>query len=79
MQPTVLDLVEQQIQALQQLIMNIPDMANLKCKLFHAISKMLIKEGYIFRFHPSGSQQAQEVVAGLLGSKKGYGPKLSMQ
>jgi len=62
-----LELTDQETQAnLQQIIMNIPDPINPKCKLFHTINKMFIRDGYIFRFHPSQSQQAREVVAGLL-------------
>jgi len=46
--------------------MNIPDPINPKIKLFHMVNKMFICNGYIFQFHPSWSQQAREVVAGLL-------------
>jgi len=46
--------------------MNILDLMQPACKLFHAVNKMYIQDGYIFQFHPSQSQQAREVVAGLL-------------
>jgi len=63
----MLDLIDRQTQAtLRQMIMNIPDPSNPKCKLFHAMNKMFIQDGYIFCLHPSMSQQAREVVAGLL-------------
>jgi len=66
------DLIDRQTQAnLRQIIMNIPDPVQLTCKLFHTVNKMYIRDGYIFRFHPSRSQQAREVVAGLLVFLKG--------
>jgi len=46
--------------------MNIPDLMQPACKLFHAVNKMYIRDGYIFQFHSSHSQQAREVMAGLL-------------
>ncbi len=49
-----------------QIIMNILDPINPKCKLFHTVNKMFIRDGYIFRFHPSQIQQACKVVGGLL-------------
>jgi len=49
-----------------QIMMNIPDPVQLTCKLFHAVNKMYIHDGFIFCFHPSCSQQAREVVTGLL-------------
>jgi len=61
---TMLELIDWQTQvSLQQIIMNIPDPCNPKCKLFHAVNKMFICNGYIFHFHPSRSQQAREMVA----------------
>jgi len=36
------------------------------CKLFHAVNKMYIWDGFIVCFRPSRSQQAREVVARLL-------------
>jgi len=51
--------------------MNILDPTNPAGKLFHTINKMFIRDGYIFWFHPSRSQQACEVVAGLLAFLKG--------
>ncbi len=66
------ELIDRQTQAnLRQIIMNIPDPVQPACKLFHAVNKMYIRDGYIFRFHPSRSQQAREVVAGLLVFLKG--------
>jgi len=49
-----------------QFIMNIPDPVNPKCKLFHAVNKMFSWDRHIFRFHPSWTQHAWEVVVGLL-------------
>jgi len=55
----MLDLQEHQTQAiLCQLIMNILDLVQPSCKLFNAVNKMFIQDGYIFRFHPSRNQQA---------------------
>jgi len=51
--------------------MNIPDLAQPNTKLFHAVSKMFSRDGHIFHFHPSQSQQVWEVVAGLLVFLKG--------
>jgi len=51
---------------LRHIIMNIPDPEKPEEKLFHAVNKMLRHDGYIFRFNPSRSQSAREVVAGLL-------------
>ena len=45
---------------------DIPNPVQPTCKLFHAVNKMYIHNGFIFCFHPSHSQQAREVVAGLL-------------
>jgi len=68
----MLDLYNNQTKAnLQQLIMNILDPLQPTCRLFHVVNKMFIRDGYIFWFHPSQSQQAQEVVAGLLVFLKG--------
>jgi len=62
-----LDLIDQQTQAtLLQIIMNILDPLQLTCKLFHVVNKVYIHDRYIFHFHPSQSQEVQEVVAGLL-------------
>ncbi len=62
-----LELMDQETQAdLCLIIMNVLDPINPKCKLFHAVNKMFIRDGYIVRFHPSRSQQARKVVAGLL-------------
>jgi len=66
------DLIDHQTQAnLWQIIMNILDPVQLMCKLFHAVNKMYIHNRYIFCFHPNRSQQAREVVAGLLVLLKG--------
>jgi len=66
-EPATLELIDKQTQAnLQQIIMNIPDPVQPACKLFHAVNKMYIHNGFIFHFHPSHSQQAREVVTGLL-------------
>jgi len=67
-----LDLEERVTEAtLRQLIMNIPDPANPKSRLFHSVNKMFIKSEYILRFHPSRSQNARDVVAGLCVYLKG--------
>jgi len=67
-----LDLEEHATEAtLRQLIMNIPDPANPKSRLFHSVNKMFIKSEYILRFHPSRSQNARDVVAGLCVYLKG--------
>jgi len=66
-EPATINLIDRQTQAmLQQIIMNIPDPVQPMGKLFHAINKMYSREGFIFRFHHSRSQQAREVVARLL-------------
>jgi len=51
--------------------MNIPDPEKPLELLFHSVSKMVVKDTFIFRFHPSKSQSAWEVVAGLLVFLKG--------
>jgi len=56
---------------LRQIIMNIPDPANPASKLFHLVNKMFNKLEYILRFHPSRSQNAWDVVAGLCVYLKG--------
>jgi len=62
----MLDLYDNQTKAnLQQLIMNIPNPLQPMCRLFHVVNKMFIRDGYIFCFHASRSQQAREVVAEL--------------
>jgi len=67
-----LDLADHSTEAtLRQLIMNIPDPANPKSRLFHSVNKMFIKSEYILRFHPSRSQNARDVVAGLCVYLKG--------
>jgi len=69
---SMLNLQDCQMEAnLQQFIMNIPDLVQPATKLFHAVNKMFSQDGHIFQFHPSCSQQAQEVVAGLLVFLKG--------
>jgi len=66
-EPATINLIGQQMQAtLHQNIMNILDPMQLACKLFHAINKMYIRDGFIFQFHPSHSQQVREVMARLL-------------
>jgi len=66
-EPATINLIDRQTQAtLQQIIMNIPDLVHPASKLFHTVNKMYSRDGFIFRFHPSKSQQAREVVAGLL-------------
>jgi len=68
----MLDLYDNQTKAnLWQLIMNIPDPLQPICRLFHVVNKMFIRDSYIFQFHPSWSQQAHKVVAGLLVFLKG--------
>jgi len=57
--------------SLRAILMNIPDPEHLDTKLFHSVNKMFKQDGYIFRFHPSRDQNAQEVVAGLLVFLKG--------
>jgi len=48
-EPATLDLIDKQTQAnLQQIIMNIPDPVQPTCKLFHAVNKMYIHDGFIF-------------------------------
>jgi len=69
---STLDLKDRQTDAnLRQFIMNIPDPAQPNTKLFNVVSKMFSRDGHIFCFHPSQSQQAREVVAGLLVFLKG--------
>jgi len=69
---STLNLPDRQTEAnLQQFIMNIPDPAQPATNLFYAVNEMFSKDGHIFQFHPSHSQQAQEVVAGLLVFLKG--------
>jgi len=69
---TTLDLMDQSTEAtLWQLIMNIPDPANTKCHVFHVVNKMFLKEGFIFCFHPVYSQNAQDIIAGLVVNLKG--------
>jgi len=49
-----LDLEDRTTEAtLRQMIMNIPDPANPKSRLFHSVNKMFNKTEYILRFHPS--------------------------
>jgi len=45
---------------------HILDPAQPATKLFHAVNKMFSRDGHIFWVHPSRTQQAWEVVAGLL-------------
>jgi len=52
-------------------LMNIPDPEKPAELLFHLVSKMVAKDTFIFRFHPSKSQSTCEVVAGLLIFLKG--------
>jgi len=67
-----LNLIDWQTQAiLWQIIMNILDLMQPASKLFHVVNKMFIRDEYIFRFHLSRSQQAREVVSGLLVFLKG--------
>ncbi len=69
---SMLDLTDHQTNAnLRQFIMNILDPGQPATKLFHAVSKMFSRDRHIFRFHPSRSQHAREVVAGLLVFLKG--------
>jgi len=66
-EPATIDLINHQTQAtLRQIIMNIPDLVHPASKLFHTVNKMYSRDGFIFWFHPSQSQQVREVVAGLL-------------
>jgi len=61
-----LDLEDHSTEAtLRQIIMNIPDPANLASRLFHSVNQMFNKNGSILRFHPTHSQNARDVVAGL--------------
>jgi len=57
--------------SLQYVLMNIPDLEKPSELLFHSVIKMMAKETFIFHFHPSKSQSAREVVAGLLVFLKG--------
>jgi len=67
-----LDLEDHSTEAtLRQMIMNIPDPANPASQLFHSINKMFNKMDYIIRFHPTRSQNARDVVAGLCMYLKG--------
>jgi len=67
-----LDLEDHSTEAtIRQIIMNIPDPANPVSKLFHSVNKMFNKPDYILRFHPSRSQNARDVVAGLCVYLKG--------
>jgi len=69
---STLDLEDRSTEAtLRQLIMNIPDPANPASRLFHSVNKMFNQKGTIFRFHPSRSQNARDVVAGLCVYIKG--------
>jgi len=57
--------------SLRYVLMNIPDPEKPSELLFHSVSKMVVKDTFIFRFHPSKSQSAREVIAGLLVFLKG--------
>jgi len=57
--------------SLQYVLMNIPDPEKPAELLFHSVSKMVVKDTFIFRFHPRKSQSAHKVVAGLLVFLKG--------
>jgi len=57
----ILNLLDRSSKAtLRQTIMNIVDLANPKCHLFHAVNKMFLKVGFICWFHPTCSQPKQE-------------------
>jgi len=56
---------------LRYVLMNILDPEKPSELLFHAVSNMMAKDTFIFCFHPSKSQSAQEVIAGLLIFLKG--------
>jgi len=56
---------------LWQLIINLPDPGNPSSKLFHSVNMMVSKEAAILHFHPSKSQNARDVVAGLCIYLKG--------
>jgi len=67
-----LDLVDKATQAsLRQIIMAIPNPDCLEQWLFHSVNKMYSNNGYIFRFKPTKSQSAREIMAGLLVFLKG--------
>jgi len=66
------EMIDRQMQSnLCQIVMNIPNLVQPTCKLFHSVNKMFIQDGHIFRFHPSQSQQEREMVVGLLVFLKG--------
>jgi len=52
-------------------LMNIPNPKKTSELLFHLVSKMVVKDTFIFHFHPSKSQLAREIIAGLLVFLKG--------
>jgi len=61
-----LDLEDHSTEAtLRQIIMNIPDLANPVSRLFHSVNQMFNKNESILRFHPTCSQNARDVMAGL--------------
>jgi len=57
--------------SLHYILMNIPDPENFGQKLFHLVNQMFNKNGSILRFHPTCSQNAQDIVAGLCVYIKG--------
>jgi len=54
-----------------QLIMNLLDPANPASRLFHLANKVFSNTGYILHFHPTPSQNARDVIAGLCVYMKG--------
>jgi len=62
-----IDLVDKTLCTLfRAVLMNILDPTEPAAKLFHSVNITFNRDGYIFRFHPSCSQTARDVVAGLL-------------
>jgi len=68
----VLDLEDHTPEAtLHQMIMNLPDPSNPLQKLFHSVNMRFSQDAAILQFHPSKSQNAQDVVAALCIYLKG--------
>jgi len=67
-----LDLEDHMTEAtLCQMIMNLPDPSNPLQKLFHLVNMRFSQDAAILQFHPSKSQNARDVVAGLCIYLKG--------
>jgi len=62
-----IDLINKTLRmSFRAVLMNIPDPTEPAAKLFHSVNITFNCDGYIFCFHPSHSQTARDVVAGLL-------------